>query len=591
MNPGASEPAPDLDFELLFRAGPAGSMVTGSDDTILEINDAFTAWTGHRREDLVGTSFLRLLPAGDRILFATHMQPVLDLTGRIPPLATTILGADRATLPALLTASRVSMDSPVTQFLMGPRLQRSFEEAQLISAVHRAESSDSRRQEAEDGLEYLATHDALTGLLNRAGLIAALADAREDSTPAPETTVYWLGLDHFRVINESLGRTAGDDILTIVSGRLVEHYDDRALLARVGGDEFVVAVPGIAGMEREQEAEAILQLVAKPLVVEDLEIVISASVGVAASGVAVGPDAAARHRATDALLRSAGTGMHEAKSAGRNRWKQVIPASVDESVINEIRLLGEIRAAIVGDQLRLDYQPQLDLRTGRLHGFEALLRWDHPERGLIAPSGFIDVAEKTGLIVQLGTWACGTAIAETARLLNAPGADPGRMSVNISARQLGDSTFAATLEPLLQAHDLDPARLTLELTETGLITDTARTRDNLQRLHDIGVHLSIDDFGTGHAGFTYLSDFPIDEIKIDRSFVSRLDASPEATAIVVSCIELAHALNVTVVAEGVETAAQLARLTELGCDIAQGFYYSRPLLAAAVEHWMESQLP
>jgi diguanylate cyclase (GGDEF)-like protein len=590
MNRGASGDT-GLDFETLFRAAPTGSVVTGADDAILDVNDAFAAWTGHSREELIGTSFLRLLPVADRILFATHTQPTLELTGRISELAVTILGRDRRALPAVLVAARMGTDAAMTVFLMGPRRTRSFEEAQLISAVHRAEDSDSRRQSAEENLEHLATHDALTGLLNRSGLVAALADARESAPQAPETTVYWLGLDHFRVINESLGRTAGDAILTTVSGRLAEHYDDGALLARVGGDEFVVAMPDITSIEREHEAEAILQLVAEPLVVEDLEIVISASVGVAASRIAGGSDAGARHRATDALLRSAGTGMHEAKAAGRNRWKQVLPASVDESAINEIRLLGEIRAAIVGDQLRLEYQPQLDLRTGRLHGFEALLRWDHPERGLIAPSGFIDVAEKTGLIVQLGTWACRTAVAEAARLRNIPGVDPGRMSVNISARQLGDSTFPATLQPLLEAHGLEPARLTLELTETGLITDTAQTRDNLQHLHDIGVHLSIDDFGTGHAGFTYLNDFPIDEIKIDRSFVSRLDTSPEATAIVVSCIELAHALNVTVVAEGVETAEQLARLTELGCDIAQGFYYSRPLHAAAVQQWMESQLP
>jgi EAL domain-containing protein (putative c-di-GMP-specific phosphodiesterase class I) len=286
------------------------------------------------------------------------------------------------------------------------------------------------------------------------------------------------------------------------------------------------------------------------------------------------------------LLRTANTGMHDAKAAGRNRWKPAT-ATTDDSAIDEIRLVGEIRAAIAGDQLRLEYQPQLDLRTGVLHGFEALLRWEHPDRGLIGPAGFIDVAEKTGLISQLGTWACRTAIARAAEL-NEAGGTLLQMSVNISARQLGDPHFAETIASLLQTTCLDPARLTLEITETSLITDAREAEANLGSLHELGVQLSIDDFGTGHAGFSYLNDFPVDEIKIDRSFVERLDTSPEATAIVVSCIELAHALDITVVAEGIETAAQLDRLTALGCDLAQGYHYSRPLRAEALPAWIGS---
>ena len=210
------------------------------------------------------------------------------------------------------------------------------------------------------------------------------------------------------------------------------------------------------------------------------------------------------------------------------------------------------------------------------------------------------MAEKTGLISQLGTWACHTAIVQAGELDElcelGGGAGPGdggdapiRMSVNISARQLSDAHFADTIEALLRRTRLEPTRLTLEITETGLITDATEAMQNLRRLDRLGVQLSIDDFGTGHAGFSYLNDLPIHEIKIDRSYIDKLDTSPEATAIVVSCIELAHALDVTVVAEGVETAAQLARLTELGCDIAQGFYYSRPLTADAVPHWVREE--
>jgi diguanylate cyclase (GGDEF)-like protein/PAS domain S-box-containing protein len=568
-----------LDFEALFRAAPAGSVITGADDTILDVNDAFTSWTGLRREELLGTSFLRLLPVGDRILFSTRSQPLLELTGRIPESSVTMLGLNRVRLPAELRASRVGTAPELTLFIVGPRRERSTEEAQLISAVHRAEDSDARRREAEDDLEHFASHDPLTGLPNRAAVIAALADSPADG----ELSAHWIGLDHFRVINESLGRTAGDDILMVIAQRLRKHYDGTGLLARVGGDEFVVA---LEGSDHAQQAERLLDVIAEPVVVEDLEIVISASIGVA-TRVADRPGGAGSDPVPDgeALLRHAYTGMYEAKAAGRNRWKR-FTALTDDAAINEIRLLGEIRAAIAGNQLRLEYQPQLDLRTGRLHGFEALIRWDHPERGLIPPSGFIDVAEKTGLISQIGTWACRTAIARTTDLNETPGRAPSQMSVNISARQLGDSHFADSITSLLEGTCLDPARLTLELTETGLITDAPNAQNNLRRLHDLGVRLSIDDFGTGNAGLTYLNDFPIDEIKIDRSYVDKLDTSPQATAVIVSCIELAHALNATVVAEGVETARQLERLTELGCDIAQGFYYARPLRAEALDEFM-----
>jgi diguanylate cyclase (GGDEF)-like protein/PAS domain S-box-containing protein len=571
----------ELDFESVFRAAPAGWVITGADDEIVDVNDEFTSWTGLHREELIGTSFLRLLPVGDRILFSTHSRPLLDLTGRVSGIAVSVRGQGRTLLPATLGASRVMSEAVHTVFVLAPRRDRSREEAQLISAVHRAEDSDTRRHIAETDLRHLSNHDALTGLLNRAGLLAALEDTIADR----DLVVYWIGFDHFRVINESLGRSTGDDILKTVVRRLREGYAGHAVLARVGGDEFVLAS---RSPDHADQAEAILGLIAEPVIVDDLEIIVSASIGVSTADPGRHAEGASQPSAVvETLLRNAGTGMYEAKAAGRNRWKH-FTAATDDSAINEIRLLGEIRTAISGDQLRLEYQPQLDLRSGRLHGFEALIRWDHPDRGVIGPAGFIDVAEKTGLISQLGTWACHTAVAQATALSEISGAGLTQMSVNISARQLSDSHFADAIKALLDTTRLDPARLTLELTESGLITDGPQARMNIQQLHGFGVRLSIDDFGTGHAGFAYLSDFPIDEIKIDRSFVSKLDSSPEATAIVTSCIELAHALNVTVVAEGVETAAQLARLTELGCDIAQGYFYSRPLRVEALHPWTAS---
>ncbi|MFN3865890.1 MAG: putative bifunctional diguanylate cyclase/phosphodiesterase [Demequina sp.] len=579
----ASASQVSLDFEMLFRAAPTGSVITGTEHTIVDANDAFIAWTGLTRAELVGTSFMRLLPAGDRVLFSTRSQPLLDLTGRVPETAVTILGRDRAALPAAFTASSVRTDPGLTMFIVGPRRERSFEEAQLISAVHRADDADARRREAEDDLERQASYDALTGLMNRTGLIAALTSTITGAWSGREIATYWIGLDHFRVVNESLGSTAGDEILAVLAQRLQAAYDGESLLARPGGDEFVVAV---AAGSHEDFARSLLSLIAEPVIVDDLEIIISASIGIATYDFGASPVPGSDIRTkVEALLRHAGTGTHEAKAAGRNRWKRVT-ATPDDSAINELQLLGELRAAIGGDQLRLEYQPQLDLHTGTLHGVEALVRWDHPTRGLVAPDAFIGVAEKTGLINQLGAWVCRTAVAEATELRDRAGAESIHMSVNISARQLSDPHFASFVETVLRESSLDPAWLTLEITETSTVTDASRARENLERLHDEGVRFSIDDFGTGHAGFSYLSDYPIDEIKIDRTFVSNLEVSPEAAAIVTSCIEVAHALDLTVVAEGVETAAQLARLTELGCDIAQGFYYSRPLRAEALRAFL-----
>ena len=574
------------DFEAVFRSASAGFVITAADDTIVDVNDWFSTWTGRGRDELLGTSFLRLLPVGDRILFATRTAPLLELARSVPDIALTILGADRARLPATVGVSLVTEDPALTLYVVVPRRERTVEEAQLISAVHRAEEADARRRAAEVDLERVGRHDTGTGLLNRAGVAAALTDRFEDLRPGEVLGACWIGLDHFRVVVESLGRAAGDDILNTIARRLSGRFGGDALVGRVGGDEFVVVlrVKDLDDRALEACAEDILVLVAEPMTADDLELVASASIGLATEHRVASHGLAGSSTAAEALLHQVATGMYAAKAAGRNRWKWSA-ATNDDSVLDEIRLLGEIRAAIADDQLRLEYQPQLDVRTGRLHGLEALVRWDHPERGVVAPSEFIHVAERSGLISQIGIWSCVTAIAQAVDL-NDGAVRPVQVSVNISARQLGEARFAGTVLSLLRAAGLSPELLTIELTETGLITDAPQVRDNLHELHEQGVRLSIDDFGTGHASFAYLYDFPIDEIKIDRSYVDRLDSSPESAAIVVGCIELAHALSVSVVAEGVETVGQLDRLTELDCDITQGYLYARPLRAEALPAWL-----
>lgn len=574
---GAALPGPQIDYEALFLSLPIGSVVTGPNDIILRVNDDFCTWSGHPRHYLVGTSFLRLLPAGDRILFSSRTAPLLALSGRAAESSVTILGRDRAALAASMTATRVD---DLTVFVLSPRRERSFEEAQLISAVHRAEQADTQRKEAVVDFERSAQRDPLTSLLNRGGCLAPLNEMIEAASAHEEIWAYQLGLDHFRVVNESLGEAAGDEALRTIADRLRAMLGDDdvdTLLARVGDDEFVIARRG--SVQGPALAEKIVDLVGSPLTIDDLEIVMSASVGAALARAG-----AHEQPSAETLIRNAATAMYEAKAAGRNRWK-LFTAVGDDAAINEIRLLGEIRAALLHDQLRLEYQPQLNLATEETQGFEALVRWDHPDRGVVGPMGFIDVAEKSGLINQVGRWVCRSAIEECGRLNRAAGRRT-TMSVNISARQLGDARLAETVAEMLHVNHVEPQLLTLEITETGLITDAAHTRKNLERLHRAGIRLSIDDFGTGHAGFAYLKDFPVDELKIDRSFVAGLGISAEDTAIVVSCIELAHAMGISVVAEGVETAAQMAQLRELGCDIVQGYLYSPPLDRVALDTWI-----
>jgi diguanylate cyclase (GGDEF)-like protein/PAS domain S-box-containing protein len=574
-----SDREPDLDYRALFLGSPAGMVVTAGDGTIVAVNEGFLLWTGWRREDLLGTRFTALMPIGDRILFSTRTEPQLQLSGRVPEVSLAVTDPSGVVLPAALVASRVTTEPPVTLYTLGPRRARSVDESTVLSAVHHAEASELRREEAEQSLEELARRDPLTGLLNRNGFVAELAELLDDGPDGPPVAVYVLGLDHFRTVTESLGRPAGEEIVTVVATRLERAHPD-SILARSNDSELAIA----RRQADDGTAERLIALVAAPLTVDGLEIVVTASLGVETAHPGLPSRAEVR---AEEMTRNAASAMYEAKSAGGNRWKPYV-ATDKSSAIEDIRMLGEMRAGLSAGRFRLEYQPQLDLVTGLPHGVEALMRWDHPSHGTIAPDRFIAIAESSGLIGRLGAWAVDTAVTDYTRLGMAGGGHPLTMSVNVSARQLGDAGFAATVESLLAERRVHPSRLTVELTESALITDAPQAQRTIDALTGLGVRLSIDDFGTGHAGFRYLKDFPIGEIKIDRSFIRQLGVSDEGTALVVSCIELAHALGVAVVAEGVETPAQLERLTDLGCDIVQGYLYARPMRADDLVPWLAS---
>lgn len=578
---GPIVPAADVDFEQLYQQAPCGYLVTGDDGTITGVNDTFLHWTGHRRDDLMGTRLQKLLPVGDRILFSTHCSPQLAVVGAVAEVAIDVVGADGARRAALLSAARTPATdtSPATvRVIIFSAHERRRYEQELVAALRQAEESDARRASAEAHLQHLAWHDPLTGLPNRAGLTAQLNAAFADRLPGARPVALFVDLDHFKAVNDSLGHAAGDELLTVVAQRLRSAVRDSATIARLAGDEFVV-LDALGDAEQVTTlAERLLEVVTAPVVLQGLEIMVSASIGAA---VAEGSE-----EAPERLLRSADIAMYRAKSRGRNCWELHDPASTDPAA-DRLRLLGELQRGIDAGELRLHYQPRIDLRTGRPQGVEALVRWAHPTRGLLPPSEFIDVAEDSGLVRKLGAWVLDEAVAQAVRWqrANADGSSV-EMAVNLSARQLADPGLLDVVAHVLTRHGLNPALLTLEITETALMGDPDAALVTLTALKSLGVSLAVDDFGTGYASLTYLKRFPIDELKVDRSFVAGLGTDHGDSAIVASCVQLAHAVGIRAVAEGVETETQRLALLDLHCDLAQGYHYARPLPPDVFTTWL-----
>jgi len=592
MSGDAAEPA--------WEHAACAHLLTDDAGTVTRVNETFLAWTGRRRADVVGAPLTALLPVGDRVLFTTHSVPQLSLAGRVEEVSLQVIAADGTRLPALLTAVRRPADlgagraAEVAVALFSAGARRRYEE-DLLAARRRAEASEARRARAEAGLQHLVHHDALTGLLNRSGLLeylrtAARPASREASTPSAPAVLY-LDLDGFKAVNDSLGHAAGDELLRVVAERLRGAVRDTAVLARLAGDEF--AVVERTGAEGAGElAQRLLRALDPPVVLDGVEVVVSASIGIALQDAdeepgAGDPEARGPDRAVALLLRRADAAMYRAKARGRSQWLLHEPGQVDPAT-HRLQLLEQLRRAIAEGQLRLHYQPRTSLRTGRVHSVEALVRWAHPERGLLPPSEFIAAAEESGLVRELGAWVLDEALGQLARWDAAggrervPGREPVQVAVNLSGRELADPRLLSRVSAALARHRLGAGRLVLEITETALMSDPDAALVTLRDLKALGVHLAVDDFGTGYSSFTHLKRFPVDELKIDLSFVAGMASNPTDRAIVASCIELARAMGLLSVAEGVETAEQEAALTALGCDLVQGYRFGRPTPAGAL---------
>jgi diguanylate cyclase (GGDEF)-like protein/PAS domain S-box-containing protein len=432
----------------------------------------------------------------------------------------------------------------------------------------------SERKQLQGQLMHEAFHDTLTQLANRALFHERVAEAlRNEEEDGSTVTVLFLDLDGFKEVNDSLGHAAGDQLLVEVADRLHSTVRPDDTVARFGGDEFAVLVHAPSRRYAEGVAERIVAAMDEPFLLGERELFIGASVGLAC----VEDDEAAASDA-EQLMRDADLAMYRAKALGGGGWAAYDP-EMHASVVARLELEADLRRALDRREISLHYQPLIDLADSRIVGFEALVRWHHPVRGLVTPAEFIPVAEATGLIVPLGRWvlteACRQAVAWSAET----GGYPLKMSVNVSVRQFDRADLPAAVAEVLMETGMPAGQLCLEMTESVLMKDTEENLAQLIRLKALGVQLAIDDFGTGYSSLAYLRRFPVDIIKIDRSFVEQLGVQADDATLARTIVQLGQSLGISTVAEGIEQVGQLTALRRMGCGLAQGFYFSRPVPA------------
>ena len=430
----------------------------------------------------------------------------------------------------------------------------------------------TERKLMEQQLRHHALHDALTGVGNRTLCLDRVLQGLERAKRRDDYfyAVLFLGLDRFKVVNESLGHVFGDKVLVEVSRRLASCVRELDTVSRFGGDEFVVFLEELVSpREATHIVKRICEVIRSPFLIENRSIQLTASVGVVLSP--------ADYNNPEDLLRNATIAMYRAKESGRDRFK-VFNSKMLERAVRVMNLESELRSGIANNEFTLMFQPVLHLKTERLIGFEALVRWLHPERGLVGPGEFIPLAEETGLIVEIGRWVLERACATLATwIATIPGAQDIVMSVNISGKQFSQAGLIEQVRRTLDYSGLDARNLKLEITETAIMDNAALAIERLVRLKNLGLTLSIDDFGTGYSSMSYLQKFPLDNLKIDLSFVRMMEIAPENIEIVKAIIDLAHNLGLEVVAEGVENLVQKQLLTKLGCEYGQGYLFARPV--------------
>ena len=427
----------------------------------------------------------------------------------------------------------------------------------------------SEKKQAEETIKYHEYYDSLTDLPNRKLFHEYLNNALDSANRNNnKLSVLMIDLDYFKNINDNLGHHIGDKLLQQVAKRLIKVLDNNEVLARMGGDEFTILIPQIDGSEQSCAlAHKATEELACVYNIDEHELYITASIGIA-----VYPDDGSE---SAVIMKHADTALYSAKENGRNTYRSYAVLD-DEKIINRFSLTKDLRTAILRNEMILYYQPKIDSVTGMVVGIEALIRWDHPERGIINPGVFIPLAEETGLIRQLDTWVLRTACSQFNNLKEIYGGSL-RLSVNLSAYQFRNHNLVDTVTQVLKETSFDPSALELEITETTAMENIDFTIKTLNKLNEMGISISMDDFGTGYSSLSYLRYFPIHILKIDRSFIQDMTNDPNTKVIVKSIIDVAHSLKLKVTAEGVETVEQLSMLKQMSCDEIQGFLISKPL--------------
>ncbi len=469
---------------------------------------------------------------------------------------------------------------------VGSRSVREFsqEDVSFMQAIANVLANAIERRRTEERTQHEALHDPLTGLPNRNLFLDRLEHAL--SVAARRQTslaVLFLDLDQFKVVNDSLGHAAGDELLAAVAPRIEQALRPGDTVARFGGDEFAILAEDI-GNERgaTRVAERIAEMLARPFILREREHFVSASVGIAIGEGSEPPES---------LIRDADSALYRAKDRGRGGY-EIFDEVMRSRVIEHMQTENDLQRAIQRNELELHYQPMIKLRDGSIVAMEALLRWNHPERGLVGPLAFIPVAEESRLIVPIGRWVIEQSCRQAAAWQQLhPDSAPVSVAVNLSARQIADPDLLSHIEGAIRANRIDPSSLWLELTETTLLDDTAFVERTLESLKGLGVRMVLDDFGVGFSSLGYLKRLPLSMIKLDRSFVENLTEGSHDAAIVRAVNEMANTIGIGVVAEGVETDEQVRMASTLGCGFAQGFHFSEPVPVSHIERLLEQPMP
>jgi diguanylate cyclase (GGDEF)-like protein/PAS domain S-box-containing protein len=571
--------ASEAKFRAIFDHAAVGVALHDADGAILEANPAYERITGYARAELLTMRASDLAPPAEAALPRGPVKAI-ELGGREhTSVEKHVRRRDGTIRRCALTVTRVD------------RFDSAGAEPGLVGMLQDV----TEHRALEEELVYRAYHDALTGLANRARFHDRLAEALRAACSAEgahpgagaAVAVLLVDLDGFKLVNDVAGHAAGDALLREVGARLLDAARGCELVARLGGDEFGVLLAGVrADADALAVADRIVAAVGRPFTVHGVAAAVGVSVGVARGGTGEQPPAPAGApplAAVDALLRHADLALYEAKARGK-RQAALFEPGMHAAAVARVALEAALRDGLARGEFRLVYQPVVDLATGELSGVEALVRWEHPEHGLVPPAEFIPLAEETGLIRPIGRWvleeACRQGAAWTAG--GAPGATTMSVAVNVSGRQLQQPAFVDEVRAALEDSGFPAARLVLELTESTVIHQPEVARQQLGLLKALGVRLAIDDFGTGYSALSYLRQFPIDLLKIDKSFVDEIAAGGQPAALAGAIVGLGDALNLRTVAEGVESAEQAAALERLGCALAQGYHFSRPVGADAI---------